>query len=247
MRPTLLALLLLPGALIFIPSAAAVAPPSAEPHRSPIDLTLLPDGRRALTANHDARRTRAGWFSCHSCHPDGHTSGQTFDTLNDGGFGDAKLAPYTWHGWQKELSAAVHKSFVDTMQGEEPTAQDVRAVVAYLETLDHPPTPCKVDPAAVSRGKTIFEGKAHCSRCHPAPEYTAPRLHDVGLQADNGAYAKWNPPSLRGVWNRGPFLHDGRSASLQDLLTRWHTPDRIGGEPLSAAERADLIAFLNSL
>jgi cytochrome c peroxidase/DNA-binding beta-propeller fold protein YncE len=209
---------------------------------------------------HDARRSHNSWFSCHSCHPDGHTAGQNFDTLNDGSYGDAKLtpslrgvartAPYTWHGWQHDLGAAVRKSFVDTMSGKEPTSDEVRAVVAYLETLDHPPNPGqrngRLTPEGI-RGRLLFEGKARCWRCHEAPDYTSSRNYDVGLQADNGPYPKWNPPALRGLWDRGPFLHDGRSATLEDVLTRWHTPERIGGAKLTPAERADLIAFLGSL
>jgi cytochrome c peroxidase len=209
---------------------------------------------------HDARRSHNHWFSCHSCHPDGHTSGQNFDTLNDGSYGDAKLtptlrgvartAPYTWHGWQNDLGAAVAKSFVDTLHGKEPTPAEVRAVVAYLETLEHPPVPARVKgrlSTQAVRGQVLFDGKARCWRCHTPPDYTSVRNYDVGLQGDNGPYTKWNPPSLRGLWDRGPFLHDGRSATLEDVLTRWHTPDRIGGATLTPAERADLIAFLGSL
>ncbi len=32
---------------------------------------------------YDARRSQHQWFSCNTCHSDGHTSGQLFDTLND--------------------------------------------------------------------------------------------------------------------------------------------------------------------
>jgi len=39
---------------------------------------------------YDARRSHHQWFSCHSCHPDGHTSSRTFDTLNDDSYGNPK-------------------------------------------------------------------------------------------------------------------------------------------------------------
>jgi len=42
-------------------------------------------------------------------------------------------------------------------------------------------------------------------------------------------------------------LHDGRALSLEDLLEEHHTPQKLGGEALTPAERKDLIAFLKSL
>jgi hypothetical protein len=52
---------------------------------------------------------------------------------------------------------------------------------------------------------------------------------------------------LRGLWDRGPYLHDARAATLEDLLEFHHTPQELGGARLSDAERRDLIAFLRSL
>src|SRR5262249_41566595 len=55
MRTTLpAACLLCAGALALLPHARTAAPPRPAPHRSPVDLALLPDGRRAVTANHTA-------------------------------------------------------------------------------------------------------------------------------------------------------------------------------------------------
>jgi cytochrome c peroxidase len=69
----------------------------------------------------------------------------------------------------------------------------------------------------------------------------------VKLEADGSPYLRWNPPSLRGLWDRGPYLHDGRAATLDDLLRGPHAPEKLGGEALTPAERDDLIAFLRSL
>src|SRR5580700_6800698 len=48
------AFLLLPFAFLLLPLLLGCAPaePKVEPHRSPIDLAVLPGGKRALTANH---------------------------------------------------------------------------------------------------------------------------------------------------------------------------------------------------
>jgi cytochrome c peroxidase len=205
---------------------------------------------------YDATRSHNQWFSCHTCHSDGHTCGLTFDTLNDDSYGNPKLTPtlrnvtktgpWTWHGWQKDLGAAVKKSLTETMFGPEPTAEETKALVAFLTTLDHPPNPNKTNDAS-KRGEALFRGKANCIRCHKGEHYTSEGLYDVGLEPDGSPYRTWNPPSLRGVWERGPFLHDGRAPTLDAVLQKHHAPEKLGGEALTDEERKDLIAFLQSL
>jgi cytochrome c peroxidase/WD40 repeat protein len=210
---------------------------------------------------YDARRSHNQWFSCHTCHVDGHTCGLSFDTLNDDSYGNPKLtpslhgvartAPWTWHGWQKDLGAAVEKSYTQTMFGPKPTADEVRAVVAFLGALDRPPNPYRLADNMLSveakRGQALFEGTAKCARCHTGPEYTSEHNYDVHLEADGSPYRRWNPPSLRGVWQRGPYLHDGRAATLEELLHGPHAPEKLGGQALTPAQRQDLIAFIQSL
>jgi YVTN family beta-propeller protein len=204
---------------------------------------------------YDAGRSASQWFSCNTCHSDGHTCGLAFDTLNDDSYGNPKLTPslrgvtktgpWTWHGWQKDLGAAVTKSFTETMYGPKPTGDEVKAMLAYFETLEQPPNPNRKDEA-VGRGERLFRGKAGCAHCHKGDEYTSASNYDVGLEDDGSPYDKWNPPSLRGLWDRGPYLHDGRAETLEEVL-KSHDPKRIGGEELTADERKDLIAFLKSL
>ena len=91
------------------------------------------------------------WFSCHTCHIDGHTCGLNFDTLNDDSYGNPKLTPtlrsvaktgpWTWHGWQKDLGAAAEKSLTETMFGPDRGRARSKALVAFLETLEQPPNP----------------------------------------------------------------------------------------------------------
>ncbi|HEX5269240.1 MAG TPA: c-type cytochrome, partial [Gemmataceae bacterium] len=204
---------------------------------------------------YDARRSTNQWFSCNTCHADGHTCGLTFDTLNDDSYGNPKLtpslrgvtktAPWTWHGWQKDLGAAVTKSYTETMFGAKPTDAEVKAVLAYLATLEQPPNPNRKDEAA-ARGEKLFHGKAACAHCHKGDEYTSGGVYDVKLEEDGSPYDKWNPPSLRGLWDRGPYLHDARAETLEDVL-KYHGPERLGGQELTPDERKDLIAFLKSL
>src|SRR5262249_22243205 len=143
--------------------------------------------------------------------------------------GVARTGPWTWHGWQKDLGASVVKSYTQTMFGPKPTAEEVRAVVAFLETLEQPPNP-NVGPGgklseAAGRGQTLFEGKGKCARCHHGPDYTSEGTYDVNLEPDGSPYPRWNPPSLRGLFDRGPYLHDGRAQTLDELLQGPHAPE----------------------
>jgi cytochrome c peroxidase len=56
--------------------------------------------------------------------------------------------------------------------------------------------------------------------------------------------SRFNPPSLRGVARSAPYFHDGHAATLGAVVDA-HAPGR--SDTLSAEERADLIAFLESL
>jgi DNA-binding beta-propeller fold protein YncE len=217
--------------------------------------------RRGEAIFYDARRSHHQWFSCHTCHPDGHTNGRSFDTLNDESYGNPKLTPtlrgtsrtgpWTWHGWQQDLSQAIEKSLTETLFGPKPSADDIRAVLAFLGTLDHPPTPHRGPEGllgeAAERGRAIFQGKGRCARCHQGEHYTSAKNYDVKLEEDDSPFTLWNPPSLRGVSERGPYLHDGRAETLEELLRSAHAPEKLGAEVLTAEERRNLIEFLKSL
>lgn len=210
---------------------------------------------------HDARRSHHQWFSCHTCHPDGHTSGRVFDTLNDDSLGNPKLTPtlrgvthtgpWTWHGEQKDLSQAIEKSLTQTLYGPKPAAEDVRAVLAFLGTLEHPPNPNRGPEGALSeparRGQEIFQGKARCVRCHQGETYTSNKNYDVKIDGDGSPFDLWNPPTLRGLHDRGPYLHDARATTLEEVLRSVHSSEKLGGAALTAEEMKDLIQFLKSL
>jgi YVTN family beta-propeller protein len=227
--------------------------------------------RRGEILFHDAKRSFNQWYSCNTCHSDGHTSGMDFDTLNDGRqdlstfhLRSRKKAPtlrrvthtkpWTWHGWQDSLDDAMVESFTKSMQGPRPTKDDVKALVAFLDTLEYPRNPYRqpdgsLTPAA-RRGQDVFRSaKAACNTCHKGPEFTDGKIHVAGLEEPDDAYRGYNPPSLRGVYDKDPYLHDGRSKTLRDALTGPHNPDTVAGGTgeLSDQELDDLIAYLKSL
>ena len=47
---------------------------------------------RGETLFYDTSLSANGWMSCHTCHPDGHTTGQLVDTLGDDSKGTHKRA-----------------------------------------------------------------------------------------------------------------------------------------------------------
>lgn len=209
---------------------------------------------------HDATRSFHQWYSCASCHVEGHTNGSNFDTFNDGSYetpkktlslrGVAKTGPWTWHGWQPSLRQLVRDSMTKSMQGPEPADPEVDAVLAYLETLTF--LPAKADQnssaaAAAKRGEIVFRSRA-CDTCHAPSDYTSSGVYTVGLEAAEDVHKGFNPPPLRGVRTRAPYLHQGQAQTLEEVLTRYHRPSQVNGKPdLSATERKDLIEFLKSL
>lgn len=203
---------------------------------------------------YDAHLSHDGWLSCHSCHTDGHTSTRLADTLGDGSYGTPKriltllgvgdTKPWAWNGSMAKLENQIAQSIDSTMGGAKPTAEQLTDLSAYLKSL--PPAPPRqrepVDDAAVSRGQAVF-ARQNCARCHTPPLYTSAGTYDVGL-ADERGHKTFNPPSLRGVSQAGPYFHDGRARTLEDVFSRHRHQLR---DDLSKSELADLLSFLGSI
>ncbi|MEO8126922.1 MAG: di-heme oxidoredictase family protein [Bryobacteraceae bacterium] len=160
------------------------------------------------------------------------------------------------------------------------------ALAQYLYSLTPPRNP-NVASAASRRGELVFQ-KEGCAGCHTAPLYTNNKLTPVdgfipeGTNKDSMAksvgtdprYALstrkgtgyYKVPSLKGVWYRGPFGHDGAAATLEE----WFDPARLNanyvpqgfkgadgknrsipghtfGLRISPADRDDLLSFLRTL
>lgn len=127
-----------------------------------------------------------------------------------------------------------------------------------------------ISPAA-QRGFLLFAGKANCAACHSGWNFTDQAFHDIGLPpaperpgGDRGrgtvldlpaAYFAFKTPGLRDLARRAPYMHDGALATLADVVA--HYESGIAARPslsrdlktisLSASERADLLAFLETL
>lgn len=206
----------------------------------------------------DARLSRDGWFSCHSCHTDGHSNGLLADTLGDGSHGTPKRIltlrgtaltdPWAWDGSMKYLQDQIEKSFLDTMHAPSVSGEQINDLLSYLHTLPPPPplepaTEDKADRQKVEGGRRLFAERG-CVRCHIPPlTYSSHEAHDVGF-ADEQGRRKFNPPSLRGMGQGYRFLHDNRAATLEEVFTKYRHKV---GPGLTADERSDLLRFLRSL
>jgi len=98
---------------------------------------------------------------------------------------------------------------------------------------------------AAARGKTVFEGKAQCSTCHPAPLYTNLQTFDNGVGI--GGLAPDNVASLRGIWSSAPYLWNTSAPTLKDVIVN-NPGDKHGTTSgLTPQEIDDLVEFLKTL
>src|SRR5688572_15615886 len=110
------------------------------------------------------------------------------------------------------------------------------------------------DAAAARRGGVLFSGKAECATCHVEPIYTEPgwNLHtadEIGIddfQARRSPDERYRTSPLGGLWThqKGGFYHDGRFATLIDVVAHYNDHFDLG---LSGAEQTDLVEYLKSI
>jgi hypothetical protein len=177
----------------------------------------------------------------------------------------------------------------DPMERSRYSDDQLYALALYLYSLTPPPNPNKFDTLA-ARGQEIFQHEG-CARCHTPPLYTNNKLTlaegftppadelkefevlpvSLGSDPNLALYTRrgtgfYKVPSLKGLWYRGMFPHDGSCATLED----WFNPARLRddyvptgfkgygvqsrpvtghlyGLSLAPEDRRGLIAFLRTL
>ncbi len=110
------------------------------------------------------------------------------------------------------------------------------------------------DEAAAVRGEALFNDKAQCAVCHVPPLFTEPgwNMHtpeEIGIddfQANRAPDRHYRTSPLQGLWShaQGGFFHDGRFATLRDVVDHYNTFFTLG---LTEEEINDLIEYLKSL
>lgn len=110
--------------------------------------------------------------------------------------------------------------------------------------------------ATAQAGKVVFES-ANCASCHAGVRFTdsAPGLrHAIGTlrlesgQRLGGVFDGLDTPTLRGLWDTAPYLHDGSAGSLREAVIA-HTAGAVGTAvaALSATELDELVAYLRQI
>jgi cytochrome c peroxidase len=110
------------------------------------------------------------------------------------------------------------------------------------------------DRAAAARGESVFKNVAKCATCHVPPIYTEPgwNMHtpaEIGIddfQAKRSPDERYRTAPLKGLWThqKGGFYHDGRFATLRDVVEHYNS---FFGTNLSERQKADLVEYLKSL
>ena len=233
-------------------------------------IALPPDVLNGKILFHTSNRTTLAkdrWISCATCHFDGSVDGRTW-FFRDGPRNTTPLfdltptLPLHWSGDLDELQdvestirivqagsgLADGDSFcTPTCNVNPPNAnrsKDLDDLAAFMVSL-RPPRRLYVRTEAARRGESHFLGRAGCVSCHPAPLYTDRKTHDVGTGAGDDVERKGNrfdTPSLRGLADTAPYLHDGSAATIRDAITR-HTDTGA----LTPPELDEIVAFLQSI
>jgi hypothetical protein len=130
------------------------------------------------------------------------------------------------------------------------------AALHFYQIAIPAPTPPEgsFDKAAALRGKAVFNGRGQCATCHVPPLFTEPghNLHspaELGIdsfQADRSPTRRYRTAPLAGLWThqKGGFYHDGRFATLSQVVEHYNRNFRLG---LTDREIGDLIEYLKSL
>jgi YVTN family beta-propeller protein len=198
------------------------------------------------------------WQSCASCHPDGRADGINWDLLNDG-MGNPKQSksllyshvtpPTMISGIRKDAETCVAAG-IRFIQFAIRPPEDAAAIDAYCRAMRPVPSPFlekgKLSKAA-RRGEKLFR-QAGCAACHPSDQlFTDRRSYDLGMQDEMDRGKPWDTPTLVEIWRTAPYLFDGRSATLREMLTI-HNPGDVHGRTstLSEQELSDLELYILS-
>ena len=135
------------------------------------------------------------------------------------------------------------------------------ALALYTNSHDVPASPYSKNGLtdAAEAGQKIFHSDTvGCANCHFGPYFCDSvtgqkpfKRHDVGTGTDDPSElmgTKYDTPTLLGVYRSAPYLHDGSSATLTQLLTTSNPNDQHGKtQHLNEQQISNLVQFLKAL
>ena len=128
---------------------------------------------------------------------------------------------------------------------------DLDNLAAYVNSLTTMPgSPHRASPASMDtvaqEGRSLFASKG-CVDCHAGASFTdseSGSLHDVGtIGAGSGdrlglPLTGFDTPTVLGIWNSPPYLHDGSAATIAEAI------ERHNGTALTVDDVTKLAAYL---
>jgi mono/diheme cytochrome c family protein/DNA-binding beta-propeller fold protein YncE len=224
-----------------------------------LDTTPLPPplarGRELFAAVSDRRISGTGQ-ACESCHPDGRQDALVWSSPNGprqtpmlaGRL--AETGPYGWNGDAKDVARHLGQTFA-RLGGRGLRGADLDALIAYATSLRAPapaaPSGGAAAAALIAEGEAIFRSPdAQCASCHGEDGRTPDGVrHDVGSAAHGDLRRELDTPSLAFLAGSAPYYHDGRYATLRELLEK--SRGKMGQQrPLSPRELDALEAYLRT-
>ncbi|MBW8832887.1 MAG: DUF1929 domain-containing protein, partial [Burkholderiales bacterium] len=131
---------------------------------------------------------------------------------------------------------------------------DLDALAAYVSSLNSfDPTPYRDASGAITAtgaaGRAVFTAQG-CGACHGGPSFTNSGL--MGLQnigtlkpssgkRSGGTLTGIDVPTLRDVWQTGPYLHDGSASTLEAAVLAHNSVS------ISSADLSSLVQYLREL
>ncbi len=209
-------------------------------------------GRKLFHSGGDARIAKDG-RACASCHPGGRDDGLVWSTPNGPrqtimlAGREARPAPFGWMG--KHGTLQIHMAAtMKNLKGTGLPASDADALAAYIQTMKGPPHPVRTLTKEEEHGKDVFESPSTgCSTCHAGSSgFSDHDVHNVHSATIADTQSEFLAPSLIGVGGSAPYFHDGRYATLDDLIAK--SDGKMGTtSTLSPMDRRALAAYLATL
>jgi YVTN family beta-propeller protein len=238
----------------------------------PKEISKARSGERLFNS---ARITFHRQFSCHSCHPDGHIDGLTYNSEPSGiGFGPVDnrtlrgivdTAPFKWEGTNPSLKRQCGARLAVFFTRIQPfTTEELSDLEYYICTIPRPPNRYRPLGAPLTeqqrRGKVIFERtrtndgreipkENRCITCHYPPLYTDRQRHNVGTKHPTLDHvAEYDTPHLSNIYDSAPYLHNGIAHTLEEIWTVYNPHDTHGiTNDMTKDQLNDLIEFLKTL
>jgi cytochrome c5 len=153
---------------------------------------------------------------------------------------------------------AAREGFGHKRDKKDLTTAKLPALHFYQLAIPTPKAPAgSYDSEAARHGRELFNNKATCATCHVPPIFTEPgwNLHtaeEIGIddfQASRAPDNRYRTEPLRALFDtqkihKGGFYHDGRFATLLDVVNHYDRVFRLG---LTETEKSDLVEYLKSI